>query len=85
MGMGADNAVHVQTDKSIDQEVFPIHVAKIINKYINDNHFDLVILGKQSIDGDFNQTGQMLSELSGREMATFISKVGFILRFFCLL
>lgn len=75
MGMGADHAVHVQTDLSTDQEVFPIHVAKILNKYISDNHFDLVILGKQSIDGDFNHTGQMLAELSGRDMATFISKV----------
>lgn len=76
MGMGADNAVHVQTDKSTDQEILPLHVAKILNKYIKDNQYELVILGKQSIDGDFNHTGQMLSELSGREMATFISKVG---------
>ena len=78
MGMGADNAVHVLTEKSTDQEILPIHVAKIINKYLVDNHFDLVILGKQSIDGDFNQTGQMLSEISGREMATFISKVYYL-------
>ena len=78
MGMGADNAVHVLTEKSTDQEVLPIHVAKILTKYLSENHFDLVILGKQSIDGDFNQTGQMLSELSGREMATFISKVCFL-------
>ena len=76
--MGADNAVHISTDKSTDQEIFPIHVAKILNRYIQENPFDLVILGKQSIDGDFNQTGQMLSELSGRDMATFVSKVSYL-------
>lgn len=73
--MGADKAVHISTDFEIDADVQPIHVAKILNKYLLDNDHDLVIMGKQAIDGDYNQTGQMLSYLSDREMATFISKV----------
>lgn len=75
LAMGADKAVHVSTDLEIDADVQPIHVAKILNKYLADNDHDLVILGKQAIDGDYNQTGQMLSYLSNRDMATFISKV----------
>ena len=75
IAMGADKAVHIFTDKPIDQDIQPIHVATILNKFVSDQKFDLVILGKQSIDDDYNQTGQMLAELSGKHMATFISKV----------
>ena len=75
--MGADKGVHIHTDLDIDKDIQPIHIASILNKYIQDNGYDIVILGKQSIDDDFNHTGQMLSELSGRSIAPFISKLDY--------
>lgn len=73
--MGADKSVHIQTDMNIDQDLQPIHVASILNKYVQDNGYDIVMLGKQSIDDDYNHTGQMLAEMTGKDIATFISKV----------
>ncbi|GLP96688.1 electron transfer flavoprotein subunit beta/FixA family protein [Paraferrimonas sedimenticola] len=71
MALGADRGILVETD----QELSPLSVAKVL-KAINDKEqADLVILGKQSIDGDNNQTGQMLAALSGMPQATFASVV----------
>jgi len=50
-------------------------VAKILKKFVERDNFGLVFLGKQSIDDDFNQTGQMLAGLLGWPQATFISKL----------
>ncbi len=50
-------------------------VAKILKKFVERDNYGLVFLGKQSIDDDFNQTGQMLAGLLGWPQATFISKL----------
>ena len=75
--MGADKGIHVTTNKDIDKDVQPIHVAQILKNLIRDRGFDFVILGKQSIDDDFGQTGQILSVLLNWPQLTFISKMDF--------
>ena len=71
LAMGADRAVHVQTDAVIE----PGSAAKLMLKIIDREQPMLAILGKQAIDDDCNQTGQMLAALWGRPQATFASKV----------
>eukprot|EP00298_Acanthocystis_sp_HF-20_P025024 c36706_g1_i1.p1 GENE.c36706_g1_i1~~c36706_g1_i1.p1 ORF type:complete len:262 (+),score=109.17 c36706_g1_i1:29-787(+) len=70
MAMGVDRSIHVETDKT----TFPLHIAKIFREIVKKENPDLVLLGKQGIDGDFNQTGQMLAGLLGWSQGTFISK-----------
>jgi electron transfer flavoprotein beta subunit len=69
--MGADRAILVQTD----DEVEPLAVAKILKAITEEEAPGLVILGKQAIDDDSNQTGQMLAALMGRPQGTFASQV----------
>jgi len=71
LAMGADRALHVQTDAVIE----PLTAARIFKILIDREQPMLAILGKQAIDDDCNQTGQMLSALWGRPQATFASKV----------
>lgn len=71
MAMGADRGILVETDK----ELQPLDVAKILQKIIGEEKPDFVIMGKQAIDDDCNQTGQMLAALLGWPQATFASKV----------
>ncbi|MDG5488316.1 electron transfer flavoprotein subunit beta/FixA family protein [Sphingomonas sp. BGYR3] len=71
LAMGADRAIHVQTDVRVE----PLGVAKILAKIVEEEQPGLVILGKQAIDDDNNQTGQMLAALTGRGQGTFASKV----------
>jgi electron transfer flavoprotein beta subunit len=71
LAMGADRAILVQTD----DEVEPLAVAKILKGIAEEEAPGLVILGKQAIDDDCNQTGQMLAALMGRPQGTFASKV----------
>jgi electron transfer flavoprotein beta subunit len=71
LAMGADRAILVQTD----DEVEPLAVAKILAKIAEEETPGLIILGKQAIDDDSNQTGQMLAALLGRPQGTFASKV----------
>ena len=71
LAMGADRAILVQTD----DEVEPLAVAKILKGIADDEQPGLVILGKQAIDDDCNQTGQMLAALLGRPQGTFASAV----------
>ena len=71
LAMGADRAVLVETDA----EVEPLAVAKILKSIVEAETPGLVILGKQAIDDDSNQTGQMLAALLGRPQGTFASKV----------
>ncbi len=71
LAMGADRAILVQTD----DEVEPLAVAKILAKIAAEEQPGMVILGKQAIDDDSNQTGQMLAALTGRPQGTFASKV----------
>jgi electron transfer flavoprotein beta subunit len=71
LAMGADRGILVQTD----DEVEPLGVAKILEKVVGEETPDLVILGKQAIDNDCNQTGQMLAALLGWPQGTFASEV----------
>ena len=71
LAMGADRAIHVQTDAVIE----PLTAAKVLLKLVEREQPILAILGKQAIDNDSSQTGQMLAALWGRPQATFASKV----------
>ncbi|MFT0547951.1 electron transfer flavoprotein subunit beta/FixA family protein [Allopusillimonas ginsengisoli] len=71
MAIGADRAALVQTDV----ELQPLAVAKLLKAVVDKEQPQLVILGKQAIDDDANQTGQMLAALLGWSQATFASKV----------
>jgi electron transfer flavoprotein beta subunit len=69
--MGADRAILIVAEG----EVEPLGVAKLLAKVVEEEAPGLVILGKQAIDDDSNQTGQMLAALLGRPQGTFASKV----------
>jgi electron transfer flavoprotein beta subunit len=69
--MGADRGILVKTDATVE----PLGVAKILAKVIEQEKPDLVIMGKQAIDDDSNQTGQMLAALLGWPQGTFAFKV----------
>jgi electron transfer flavoprotein beta subunit len=71
MAIGADRAILVQTDA----ELQPLAVAKLLKALVDKEQPGLIILGKQAIDDDANQTGQMLAALSDLPQATFASKV----------
>ena len=71
LAIGADRAIHVETDA----ELQPLAVAKLLAALVAKEQPGLVILGKQAIDDDANQTGQMLAALSRLPQATFASKV----------
>jgi electron transfer flavoprotein beta subunit len=71
LAMGADRGIHVQSNA----ELQPLAVAKLLKVIIDRENADLVILGKQAIDDDSNQTGQMLAALLGWSQATFASKI----------
>jgi len=72
LAMGADRGILVQTDDLVE----PLAVAKILKSIVEEEKPDLVIVGKQAIDDDANQTGQMLSALLGWSQGTFASEVG---------
>ena len=72
---GADKAIHVPTDLRIDQELQPLSAAKILAKIAERTESDLVILGKQSIDSDAGQVGQMIAALLDWPQATYASEV----------
>ena len=71
LAMGANRAIHVVTDQAIQ----PLTAARTLLKLIEKEQPDLVILGKQAIDDDANQTGQMLAALADLPQGTFASKV----------
>ncbi len=71
MAIGADRAILVQTDV----ELQPLAVAKLLKALVDKEQPGLVVLGKQAIDDDCNQTGQMLAALAGMPQATFASGV----------
>ncbi len=70
LAMGADRAILI-----VAEDVEPLGVAKLLAKVMEEEGPGLVILGKQAIDDDSNQTGQMLAALTGRPQGTFASKV----------
>ncbi|MCJ1237361.1 hypothetical protein MMC14_005346 [Varicellaria rhodocarpa] len=77
MAMGADRSIHVEVDTEKDGDLEPLGVAKLLKVVVEKEDRNLVILGKQSIDDDCNQTGQMLAGLLGWPQATQASKVEF--------
>ena len=72
LALGADSAILVETAEKLQ----PLAIAKLLKAVVEKEQPHLVILGKQSIDGDNNQTGQMLAALLGWGQGTFASKVG---------
>jgi len=71
LALGADRAILVKTDESLE----PLTVAKILSKVYEKENPNLIIMGKVGIDGDHNQTGQMLAALTGLPQATFASEL----------
>ncbi|MGE3920211.1 MAG: electron transfer flavoprotein subunit beta/FixA family protein [Gammaproteobacteria bacterium] len=71
LAMGADRGILVRSE----EELQPLSVAKLLQRVVQKEESQLVILGKQSIDGDHNQTGQMLAALLNWGQATFASKI----------
>ncbi|KEA63388.1 Electron transfer flavoprotein, beta subunit [Marinobacterium lacunae] len=74
LALGADRGIHIETDTSPES----LSVAKLLAKVVEQEQPGIVILGKQSIDSDNNQTGQMLAALTGMPQGTFASKVSVI-------
>lgn len=72
LAMGADRGILVKTDDDLE----PLGIAKVLKAVVEAESPDLVILGKQAIDGDNNQTGQMLAALLGWSQGTFASELG---------
>ncbi len=73
LAMGADRGILIETDEQLQ----PLAIAKLFKHLVEKEQPGLVVLGKQAIDDDSNQTGQMLSALTGMAQATFASKVEF--------
>ena len=71
LALGADRAIQIETDENLDA----LNIAKLLQKIVEEEQPQLVILGKQSIDSDNNQTGQMLAALTGMAQGTFASEV----------
>ena len=71
LALGADRAVLLETNDNVE----PLGIAKLLAKLCEEEKPDLIILGKQAIDGDNNQTGQMLAALLGFPQATFASEL----------
>ena len=72
LAMGADRGILVKTDDELE----PLGIAKVLKAVVEAESPDLVVLGKQAIDGDNNQTGQMLAALLGWSQGTFASELG---------
>ena len=71
LAMGADRGIHVKTDKDLE----PLAISKIISKVAEEEKPSIILMGKQAIDDDSNQTGQMTSALLNWPQATFASKI----------
>jgi len=71
LAMGADRAILVLTDQDLE----PLNAAKVLSKIVEEQSPDIVLMGKQAIDGDNSATGQMLAAMLGWPQATFASKV----------
>ncbi|MCV6590134.1 MAG: electron transfer flavoprotein subunit beta/FixA family protein [Marinobacterium sp.] len=71
LALGADRAIHVESDETLES----LTVAKMLKKIVEEEQPDLIIMGKQAIDSDNNQTGQMLAALTGMSQGTFASEL----------
>lgn len=74
LALGVDRAILIQSNATLE----PLHIAKVLKKIVQQESIDMVLMGKQSIDGDNNQTGQMLAGLLGWPQGTFASTIEFI-------
>ena len=70
--MGVDRAIFIKTESELDLQ--PLHVGKILANIIKREEAELIIMGKQAVDNDNNQTGQILSGLLNYSLGTFISE-----------
>jgi len=75
LAMGADRAILIEAAETVDTDIEPLAVAKLLKAVIDEVQPGLVICGKQAIDNDMNATGQMLAALTGWAQGTFISKL----------
>jgi electron transfer flavoprotein beta subunit len=75
LAMGADRAILIEAADSVDTDIEPLAVAKLLKAVVDEEKPGLVICGKQAIDNDVNATAQMLAALLGWPQATFASKV----------
>lgn len=75
LAMGADKAIHILTETRTDQDMQPLAIARIFEHIVKKEKIDLVILGKQAIDGDNCQTGPMTAALLGWPQATFAAGI----------
>lgn len=71
LALGADRAIHINTDETLE----PLSIARLLKAIVVQEQPGLILLGKQSIDGDHNQTGQMLAALCNYPQGTFASKI----------
>ena len=71
LALGADRAIHIEAQDNLDS----LNIAKLLQKIVEEEEPQIVILGKQSIDTDNNQTGQMLAALANMPQGTFASKI----------
>ena len=71
LAMGADRGIHIKTDNELE----PLAISKIISKIAEEEKPSIILMGKQAIDDDSNQTGQMLSALLGWSQGTFASEI----------
>ena len=72
LAMGVDRAIFIKTESELDLQ--PLHVGKILANIIKREEAELIIMGKQAVDNDNNQTGQILSGLLNYSLGTFISE-----------
>ena len=71
LAVGADRGIHIKAESYVE----PLGVAKVLKKIVEKEKPDLVFMGKQAIDDDCNQTGQMLAAILGWSQGTFVSKI----------
>ncbi|CAN7982642.1 unnamed protein product [Ixodes hexagonus] len=75
LAMGADKAIHVEVEGKDYETLQPLHVSKLLAKLAQDNKVDIILVGKQAIDDDSNQTAQMAAGVLDWSQGTFASKV----------
>jgi len=75
LAKGADKALLIEIDEETESKLEPIHVARCLAKIANNEKYDIIFLGKQAIDDDANQTGQLVAGFLNWPQATFASKV----------
>jgi len=75
LAMGADRAILIEAAETVDTDIEPLAVAKLLKAVVDEEQPGLVLCGKQAIDNDMNATGQMLAALLGWSQATFTSSI----------